>query len=75
MRGWELDAGVSEVDAGVDVGDPGRGVNWDVCGWNTELRVMLAHVLRGLSTHQCSYAVLGVWALIKVAGVTQASSN
>lgn len=37
VRRRELDAGVAEVDAGVDVFDPWGRVDWDVCGWNAEL--------------------------------------
>lgn len=36
--GWgKADAGVAEVDAGVDVGDPGSGVDWNVCGRDAKL--------------------------------------
>ena len=37
MGEWEFDAGVTEVDAGVDVGDPGGSVDWNICCRNTKL--------------------------------------
>ena len=55
MRGRELDAGVSEVDTGVNVGDPGGGINWDIGSRNAELRLLLAVVLEALRCFQCAH--------------------
>lgn len=55
VRGGELDAGVSEVDAGVDVGDPGGGIDWNIGSRDAELRLLLAVVLEALRCSQCSH--------------------
>jgi hypothetical protein len=41
VRRRELDARPPEVDAGIDAGDPGRGVDGDVGCWDAELEGLL----------------------------------